>query len=104
MPARVGDPGRRKASAWVMASLAALGVLAVIALVAGLLAQRNRDEATVAVPPLVGLTQVAAQAQVKSAGLTSTLTTVKNDAVPAFARVSIMMRIPSRPDSQGITL
>jgi len=79
MPARVGDPGRRKASAWVIASLAALGVLAVIALVAGLLAQRNRDEATVAVPNLVGLTQAAAQAQVKTSGLVSTLTTVKND-------------------------
>jgi eukaryotic-like serine/threonine-protein kinase len=79
MPARVGDPGRRKASAWVIASLAALGVLAVIALVAGLLSQRNREEATVAVPNLVGLTQTAAQSQLRTAGLVWTLTTIKND-------------------------
>jgi serine/threonine-protein kinase len=79
MPARVGDPGRRRASAWVIASLAALGVLAVIALVAGLLSQRNREEATVSVPNVVGLTQAAAQGQLRTAGLVSTLTTIKND-------------------------
>ena len=36
-PARVGDPERRKASTWVLASLAALGVLAAVALIVGLL-------------------------------------------------------------------
>jgi eukaryotic-like serine/threonine-protein kinase len=68
-PARVGDPRRRRASAWVMAALAALGVLAVIALVAGLLAQQNREEA-VTVPSVLNLTQEAALSALSTAGLT----------------------------------
>jgi eukaryotic-like serine/threonine-protein kinase len=71
-PARVGDPRRRRASAWVMAALAALGVLAVIALVAGLLAQqaRNNQEEPVLVPSVLKLTQAAAMAELQKVGLT----------------------------------
>jgi eukaryotic-like serine/threonine-protein kinase len=68
-PARVGDPRRRRASAWVMAALAALGVLAVIALVAGLLAQQSRQDA-ITVPNVVNLTQEAALSALSTAGLT----------------------------------
>jgi eukaryotic-like serine/threonine-protein kinase len=68
-PARVGDPRRRRASAWVMAALAALGVLAVIALVAGLLAQQSREDA-IKVPSVLNLTQEAALSALSRAGLT----------------------------------
>jgi serine/threonine-protein kinase len=42
MPARVGDPRARRRSPWVPAALAMLGVLAVVALVAGLLLYRDK--------------------------------------------------------------
>jgi serine/threonine-protein kinase len=71
-PARVGDPRRRKASAWVMAALATLGVLAVVALVAGLLAQQNRQEKDpVTVPSVLNLTLDAAQTELGKVGLTA---------------------------------
>ncbi|BCL14931.1 Stk1 family PASTA domain-containing Ser/Thr kinase [Micromonospora sagamiensis] len=68
IPARVGDPRRRRASSWVIATLAGLGVLAVIALVAGLLLLQNR-ETTVQVPTLVGKSQEAAIADLTAAKL-----------------------------------
>jgi serine/threonine-protein kinase len=74
MPARVGDARRRRASAWVLATLSGLGVLAVIALVAGLLlAQQGRNTATVSVPNVVGFTQAAAASELSKAGLTMNL-------------------------------
>ncbi|MEH0846384.1 Stk1 family PASTA domain-containing Ser/Thr kinase [Micromonospora sp. CPCC 205711] len=70
IPARVGDPQRRKSSGWVIAAFAALGVLAVIALVAGLLLQQNKDDVKqVAVPNLAGKTQAAAYVEISNAGL-----------------------------------
>ncbi|XTZ13514.1 Stk1 family PASTA domain-containing Ser/Thr kinase [Micromonospora echinospora] len=68
IPARVGDPRRRRASSWVIATLAGLGVLAVIALVAGLLLLQNR-ETTVPVPDLAGKTREVATADLASAKL-----------------------------------
>ncbi|MEH0939151.1 Stk1 family PASTA domain-containing Ser/Thr kinase [Micromonospora psammae] len=68
IPARVGDPGRRKSSAWVIAAFAAVGVLAVIALVAGLLLQ-NRPPEKVTVPTLAGKSQAVAFAEIENAGL-----------------------------------
>ncbi|WP_433230356.1 Stk1 family PASTA domain-containing Ser/Thr kinase [Micromonospora sp. CA-248260] len=68
IPARVGDPQRRKSSAWVIAAFAAVGVLAVIALVAALL--MNGDEPkTSPVPNLAGKTQDAAFTEIRNAGL-----------------------------------
>ncbi|RKN46407.1 Stk1 family PASTA domain-containing Ser/Thr kinase [Micromonospora endolithica] len=68
IPARVGDPRRRKASSWLIATFAAVGVLAVIALVGALL-YGNRDQEIV-VPNLVGATQQQALERLATAGLT----------------------------------
>ncbi|MFC4149178.1 Stk1 family PASTA domain-containing Ser/Thr kinase [Micromonospora mangrovi] len=68
MPARVGDPRKRKSSSWVIATFAALGVLAVIALVAALMLNQ-RGNAKVQVPSVKGLSQAAAEAEVRKAGL-----------------------------------
>ncbi|MFC0100791.1 Stk1 family PASTA domain-containing Ser/Thr kinase [Micromonospora marina] len=66
--ARVGDPGKRKSSSWVIASFAALGVLAVIALGTALWLNQAGNE-KVSVPQLVGRTQAEAQAALTQAGL-----------------------------------
>ncbi|GAA1609242.1 Stk1 family PASTA domain-containing Ser/Thr kinase [Catellatospora bangladeshensis] len=67
-PARVGDARRRRASGWVIATLTALGVLAVVALTAGLiLANQPKD---IPVPNLMGKTEAEAKALLASAGLT----------------------------------
>ncbi|BCJ71684.1 serine/threonine protein kinase [Catellatospora sp. IY07-71] len=67
-PARVGDARRRRASGWVIATLTALGVLAVVALTAGLiLANQPKD---IPVPNLMGKTEAEAKALLTSAGLT----------------------------------
>ncbi|MFE9651642.1 Stk1 family PASTA domain-containing Ser/Thr kinase [Micromonospora sp. NPDC006431] len=72
IPARVGDPRKRKSSAWVIATFAALGVLAVIALAAALwLNQAGADK--VQVPGVQGKSQVEAQAVIQQAGLRSEL-------------------------------
>ncbi|MEW2384142.1 Stk1 family PASTA domain-containing Ser/Thr kinase [Micromonospora sp. NPDC047707] len=68
IPARVGDPRRRKASSWLIATFAALGVLAVIALVAALL--WNREPAQAIVPMVTGMNQEAAFAEIRKANLT----------------------------------
>ncbi|SCG47347.1 Stk1 family PASTA domain-containing Ser/Thr kinase [Micromonospora halophytica] len=68
IPARVGDPQRRKSSSWVIAAFAALGVLAVIALVAALLLQPD-DPEKVQVPNLAGRDQAAAFAEIRKVGL-----------------------------------
>ena len=44
IPARVGDPPQRKASSWLIAVFSALGVLAVIALVAGPALEQQRGQ------------------------------------------------------------
>ncbi|MEH1055170.1 Stk1 family PASTA domain-containing Ser/Thr kinase [Micromonospora sp. CPCC 206171] len=67
-PARVGDPGRRKSSAWVIAAFAAVGVLAVIALVAALLLNNGGPE-KVQVPNLAGKDQATAFTEIRNAGL-----------------------------------
>ncbi|WP_433345983.1 Stk1 family PASTA domain-containing Ser/Thr kinase [Micromonospora sp. CA-111912] len=71
-PARVGDPRQRKASSWVIATFAALGVLAVIALVAGILLNQSGSE-KVGVPDLAGQTKDAAVAAIEGAGLVPTV-------------------------------
>ncbi|GAA3752507.1 Stk1 family PASTA domain-containing Ser/Thr kinase [Plantactinospora mayteni] len=80
-PARVGDARRRKASAWVIATLSGLGVLAVIALVAALLL--NGDDGggpttTVEVPNVVGSTREAAENTLRQAELTPKLGAADN--------------------------
>ncbi|MET8301173.1 Stk1 family PASTA domain-containing Ser/Thr kinase [Micromonospora sp. NPDC005211] len=66
--ARVGDPGKRKSSSWVIAALAAIGVLSVIAL--GTVLWLNQSGAEkVSVPQLVGRSQAEAQAALTQAGL-----------------------------------
>ncbi|WP_446217654.1 Stk1 family PASTA domain-containing Ser/Thr kinase [Micromonospora sp. IBHARD004] len=72
VPARVGDSGKRKSSSWVIATFAALGVLAVIALVAALLLNQGGND-KVAVPDLKGQTEAAARAKIQEAGLTPLL-------------------------------
>ncbi|MBB5110794.1 Stk1 family PASTA domain-containing Ser/Thr kinase [Micromonospora echinospora] len=66
--ARVGDPGKRKSSSWVIAAFAALGVLAVIALGTALWLNQAGNE-KVSVPQLVGRSQADAQAALTQAGL-----------------------------------
>ncbi|MEO3775793.1 Stk1 family PASTA domain-containing Ser/Thr kinase [Micromonospora sp. B11E3] len=70
VPARVGDPRKRKSSSWVIAVFAALGVLAVIALVAGILLSQGAGK--VRVPSLEGKAKDAAVAEIQSAGLVPT--------------------------------
>lgn len=67
-PARVGDARRRRASGWVIATLTALGVLAVVALTAGLILANQPKE--IAVPNLMGKTEAEAKALITGAGLT----------------------------------
>ncbi|WP_155369313.1 Stk1 family PASTA domain-containing Ser/Thr kinase [Catellatospora vulcania] len=70
-PARVGDARRRRASGWVIATLTALGVLAVVALTAGLIiASQPKD---VPVPDLFGLTEAQARETLTAAGLKARL-------------------------------
>ncbi|MGC5051357.1 Stk1 family PASTA domain-containing Ser/Thr kinase [Micromonospora sp. DT48] len=68
IPARVGDPRQRKASSWLIATFAALGVLAVIALVAALLLNQRDTPQNAAVPTVTGLSQADAFAQIQQAG------------------------------------
>ncbi|MBX7269827.1 Stk1 family PASTA domain-containing Ser/Thr kinase [Micromonospora sp. Llam7] len=72
IPARVGDPRQRKASSWLIAMFAALGVLAVIALVAALLLNEQPPE-DAPVPTVTGLSQDAAFAQIERDGFTPAL-------------------------------
>ncbi|MDG4791016.1 Stk1 family PASTA domain-containing Ser/Thr kinase [Micromonospora sp. WMMD1102] len=75
-PARVGDARRRKASAWVIATLSGLGVLAVIALVAALMQNADNNggnPTTVEVPNVVGSTREAAENTLRQADLTPKL-------------------------------
>ncbi|GLH95096.1 Stk1 family PASTA domain-containing Ser/Thr kinase [Phytohabitans aurantiacus] len=68
--ARVGDPRRRKASAWVISALTALGVLAVVALVAGLiLSNRGNETPQAQVPDVTSRALTIAQNDIKNAGL-----------------------------------
>jgi serine/threonine protein kinase len=57
-PARVGPPPRRRTSGWLIAGLTALAVLAVVALVAGLIVSQQPNRETV--PALVGKTRTDA--------------------------------------------
>jgi serine/threonine-protein kinase len=68
-PARVGDPGRRRASTWVLASLAVLGVLAVVALIVGLILASRSGEETVTVPSVIGETAEVAEELIREVGL-----------------------------------
>ncbi|MEV0154119.1 Stk1 family PASTA domain-containing Ser/Thr kinase [Micromonospora sp. NPDC050686] len=71
IPARVGDPRKRQSSSWVIAVFAALGVLAVIALVAALLWPKGDDKPELAtVPKVVGKPQAAAVAEIEAVKLT----------------------------------
>ncbi|MFI7430320.1 Stk1 family PASTA domain-containing Ser/Thr kinase [Micromonospora sp. NPDC049836] len=68
MPARVGDPRKRKSSSWVIATFAALGVLAVIALATALwLNQKGASD--VRVPKIEGKSRAVAEQEVRAAGL-----------------------------------
>jgi eukaryotic-like serine/threonine-protein kinase len=82
MPARVGDAKRRRASAWVLAALSALGVLAVIAVGYGLyLANQdgNETQQQIAVPNVVNQTKQTAEATLRQAGLTPTFGPARKD-------------------------
>ncbi|GIJ27747.1 serine/threonine protein kinase [Micromonospora qiuiae] len=68
IPARVGDPRQRRASSWLIAVFAALGVLAVIALVAALLLN-DREPPDVPVPTLTGMTEQEAFDRIQQDGL-----------------------------------
>ncbi len=67
-PARVGDARRRRASGWVIATLTALGVLAVVALTAGLILANQPKE--ISVPNLMGKSEAEARSLLTTAGLT----------------------------------
>ncbi|MET8040697.1 Stk1 family PASTA domain-containing Ser/Thr kinase [Micromonospora sp. NPDC005215] len=67
--ARVGDPRQRKASSWLIATFSAVGVLAVIALVAALLWNQQQEKANKAVPNLTGKSQAVAVAEIQAANL-----------------------------------
>ncbi|MFE9694654.1 Stk1 family PASTA domain-containing Ser/Thr kinase [Micromonospora sp. NPDC005806] len=71
-PARVGDSRKRKSSSWVIATFAALGVLAVIALAAALwLNQQGASK--VRVPAVEGKSQAVAFQDVRNAELNPVL-------------------------------
>ncbi|MEU8180470.1 Stk1 family PASTA domain-containing Ser/Thr kinase [Micromonospora sp. NPDC049047] len=65
--ARVGDPRQRKASSWLIATFSAVGVLAVIALVAALLWNQQQEKANKSVPDLTGKSQAVAVAEITNA-------------------------------------
>ncbi|GAB3148245.1 Stk1 family PASTA domain-containing Ser/Thr kinase [Micromonospora sonneratiae] len=67
-PARVVN-NRRRTSAWVLATLSGLGVLAVIALVAGIVLSQQGEKA-VQVPTVVGKSQAEAVTELEKANLT----------------------------------
>lgn len=67
-PARVGDPGRRRASTWVLVTLGVLGVLAVVALVVGLILT-SQSTRQVAVPEVLGMTPGDAEEALATADL-----------------------------------
>ncbi|RGC68873.1 Serine/threonine-protein kinase PknB [Micromonospora sp. MW-13] len=104
-PARVGDPRRRKASSWVIATFAALGVLAVIALVAAILLNQGGPE-KVGTPDVAGQTKDAAVAAIEGAGLVPAVgdpvfdSTCKKDTV-------VKQEPPARTElekGQGVTI
>ncbi|WP_328422155.1 Stk1 family PASTA domain-containing Ser/Thr kinase [Micromonospora sp. NBC_00389] len=68
IPARVGDPRQRKASSWLIAMFSAVGVLAVIALVAALLWSQQQGKDLKSVPTLTGKSQEAAITEISNAG------------------------------------
>ncbi|MFE0526613.1 Stk1 family PASTA domain-containing Ser/Thr kinase [Micromonospora parva] len=68
IPARVGDPRQRKASSWLIAMFSAVGVLAVIALVAALLWNMQQGKDLKAVPTLTGKSQAVAIDEIRNAG------------------------------------
>ncbi|MFG1838400.1 Stk1 family PASTA domain-containing Ser/Thr kinase [Micromonospora sp. NPDC049175] len=67
--ARVGDPRQRKASSWLIATFSAVGVLAVVALVAALLWNQQQEKANKVVPSLVGKSQAVAFTAIQDAKL-----------------------------------
>jgi serine/threonine-protein kinase len=67
-PARVGDPDRRRASTWVLVALGVLGVLAVVALIVGLMLN-SQDPRQVAVPSVIGMTPAEAEARLTAGDL-----------------------------------
>ncbi|MEU1588488.1 Stk1 family PASTA domain-containing Ser/Thr kinase [Micromonospora sp. NPDC005710] len=68
IPARVGDPRQRKASSLLIAMFSAVGVLAVIALVAALLWSQQNDRDLKSVPTLTGKNQTAAVTEISNLG------------------------------------
>jgi eukaryotic-like serine/threonine-protein kinase len=68
--ARVGDARRRRTSGWVIAALSTLGVLAVVALTAGLILASQPQ--SVEVPNLIGLTEQEARTTLQGRGLQAT--------------------------------
>ncbi len=66
-PARVGNPQRRRASAWVMVALSLLGIVAVVAVGTGIYLTHRPKMTTV--PNLVGLTKEQADSALKKANL-----------------------------------
>ena len=72
VPAGVAGQGQRDSSKWWMAVLAALGVLAVVALVVGVILTNRSNEPQVqqvAVPDLTGQSEDQAKTAISAAGL-----------------------------------
>jgi serine/threonine-protein kinase len=67
LPARVGNQQRRRTSGWVIAALSALGVLAAIALVAGLIVSQQPEKQ--AVPSLVNKSNTEADIMLRNLNL-----------------------------------
>ena len=67
VPARVGDSRKRSTSTWTIAGLSALAVLAVVALVVGLILWTR--PVMVEMPNLVGMDRFAAEQALRDAGL-----------------------------------
>jgi len=78
-PARVGDARRRRHSAWVIAALAALGVLAVIALVTGLLTNGDdsKEPQAIEVPSVLDKPVTEAERELRALQLNPVSNTVK---------------------------
>ena len=94
-PARVGNPQRRRTSGWVIAALSALGVLAAIALVAGLIVNQQPDKHSV--PSLVSKTRDEADKLLRDNNLVP-----QANAVPgADCTLNVVLRQGTAPSTRA---
>jgi len=93
--ARVGDARRRRTSGWAIAALTALGVLAVVALTAGLIVASQPSKRTV--PTLIGQTNDQARVQLQALRLVP-------ESAPEFNATCTVNRVTRQDPAAGTKL